>query len=163
MTFEKSQRPKVSTAEVALTAARTRSRWRKTALIILFMMVLPIGPVLTPAGAAFRYGHLVQIEQLSFNPDSSEVPGNGFAVLVIQNREDGPIQHEVRSVDLFESGTLISVQGTGTVEYDGKKVSRVLLSPGEEAVIWYYAVKGQNYSYQCNLNGHSMQGMVRAV
>jgi uncharacterized cupredoxin-like copper-binding protein len=160
MTVEKSPRKKVCAAEVAL---QTTSRWCKTALIILLLILLPIGLDFAPAGASFRYGHLVQIEQLSFNPDSSEVPGDGFAVLIIQNREDGPIQHEVRSTDLFESGTLISVHGTGTVEYDGKKVSRVLLSPGEEAVIWYYAVKGRNYSYQCNLNGHSMQGMVRAV
>jgi uncharacterized cupredoxin-like copper-binding protein len=116
-----------------------------------------------PADAALRHGHLIHIEQLSFHPDSVQVPGDGFAVLVIQNREAGPIEHEVLSPDLFESGTLISVQGTGTVEYNGKKVARVLLFPGEEAVIWYYAVKGRTYTYQCNINGHAMQGTVQAI
>ncbi len=116
-----------------------------------------------PADAALRPGHLIQIEQLSFHPDSVQVPGDGFAVLIVQNREAGPIEHEVLSPDLFESGTLISVQGTGTVEYNGKKVTRVLLFPGEEAVIWYYAVKGRTYTYQCNINGHAMQGTVQAI
>jgi len=114
------------------------------------------------AEGVVRYGHLVQMREMNFDPDSTQVPGDAFAILVIQNREDAPIQHEVRSQDLFESGTLISIQGTGTVEYEGKTVSRVLLSPGEEAVIWFYAVKGRVYSYQCNLNGHAMQGTVRA-
>jgi plastocyanin len=125
------------------------------ALILLFTA--------SASDAAFRYGHLVQIEQLSFDPDTTTVPGDSFAVLVIQNREEGPIQHEVRSKDLFEPGTLISVHGTGKIEYEGKRVSRVLLFPGEEVVIWYYAAKGLNYTYQCNLNGHSMQGTVQAV
>jgi len=116
-----------------------------------------------PAGAFFRNGHLIQIEQLSFQPDTAKVPGDSFSVLVIQNREEGPIEHEVRSTDLFEAGTLISVQGTGTVEYDGKRVARVVLEPGQEVVIWYYAVKGRTYGYQCNLNGHSMQGSVQAI
>jgi len=115
------------------------------------------------ADAQFRYGHLVQIRELTFVPDSAQVQGDAFTVLVIQNREEGPILHEVRSKDLFEPGTLISVQGTGTVEHEGKQVSRVLLSPGEEVVIWYYAVKGRTYTYQCTINGHSMQGAVQAV
>jgi uncharacterized cupredoxin-like copper-binding protein len=113
--------------------------------------------------ADFRYGHLVQIHELTFVPDSAQVQGDAFTVLVIQNREEGPILHEVRSKDLFEPGTLISVQGTGTVEYEGKQVSRVLLAPGEEVVIWYYAAKGRTYTYQCTINGHSMQGTVQAV
>jgi uncharacterized cupredoxin-like copper-binding protein len=115
------------------------------------------------ADAQFRYGHLVQIHELTFVPDSAQVQGDAFTVLVIQNREEGPILHEVRSKDLFEPGTLISVQGTGTVEYEGKQVSRVLLAPGEEVVIWYYAAKGRTYTYQCTINGHSMQGTVQAV
>jgi uncharacterized cupredoxin-like copper-binding protein len=127
------------------------------------LVVLLVFFSMASADAAFRYGHLVQIQQLSFDPDTGEVPGDAFAVLVIQNREEGPIQHEVRSKDLFAPGTLISVHGTGEIEYDGKRVSRVLLSPGEEVVIWYYAVKGHTYYYQCNLNGHSMQGSVQAV
>ena len=140
---------------------------RRKAVCKLALMSVVLLPILLAgslsADAEFRYGHLVQIQQLAFEPDSAQVQGDAFTVLVIQNREEGPIQHEVRSKDLFEPGTLISVQGTGTVEHEGKKVSRVLLSPGEEVVIWYYAVKGRTYTYQCNLNGHSMQGAVQAV
>jgi uncharacterized cupredoxin-like copper-binding protein len=117
----------------------------------------------SPVDGFFRYGNLVQIEQLAFEPDATKVPGDSFTVLVIQNREEGPIQHEVRSNDLFQAGTLIAVQGTGTIEYEGKRVSRALLYPGEEVVIWYYATKGRTYSYQCNLNGHSMQGTIQAL
>jgi len=127
----------------------------------LLALLITAGPLL--ADAALRPGHLITIEQLSFHPDNVQVPGDVFAVLIIQNREQGPIEHEVISQDLFESGTLISVQGTGTVEYNGKQVVRVLLFPGEEAVIWYYAVKGRTYTYQCNLNGHAMQGTVQAI
>ncbi len=117
---------------------------------------------LSSADAAVSFGHVVQIEQLSFHPDAVSLPGDNFAVLVVQNREDAPIQHEVSSPQLFESGTLIQVQGTGTIEYSGKRVSRIVLNPGEEAVIWFYAVKGKTYQFQCNLNGHAMVGMVRA-
>jgi uncharacterized cupredoxin-like copper-binding protein len=136
--------------------------WAK-ALISIVALVAAVAGSLSSAEAVVRYGHLVQIREMNFDPDSTQVPGDAFAILVIQNREDGPIQHEVRSRDLFESGTLISIQGTGTVEYEGKRVSRVLLFPGEEVVIWFYAVKGRTYNYQCNLNGHAMQGTVRAV
>jgi uncharacterized cupredoxin-like copper-binding protein len=117
---------------------------------------------LPSADAAVSFGHVVQIEQLSFHPDAVSLPGDNFAVLVVQNREDAPIQHEVSSPQLFESGTLIQVQGTGTIEYSGKRVSRIMLNPGEEVVIWFYAVKGETYQFQCNLNGHAMVGMVRA-
>jgi len=133
-------------------------------LPLISVLVLPIllaGSL--SADAQFRYGHLVQIHELTFVPDSAQVQGDAFTVLVIQNREDGPILHEVRSKDLFEPGTLISVQGTGTVEHEGKEVSRVLLAPGEEVVIWFYAAKGRTYTYQCTINGHSMQGTVQAV
>jgi hypothetical protein len=82
--------------------------------------------------ADFRYGHLVQIHELTFVPDSAQVQGDAFTVLVIQNREE-------------------------------EQVSRVLLAPGEEVVIWYYAAKGRTYTYQCTINGHSMQGTVQAV
>jgi len=138
----------------------SRKRVRTAGLSLALLAAMFIA---TSADAFFRNGHLIQIEQLSFQPDTAKVPGDNFAVLVIQNREEGPIEHEVRSQDLFEAGTLISVQGTGKVEYDGKRVARVMLSPGEEVVIWYYAVKGRTYSYQCNLNGHSMQGSVQAI
>lgn len=117
---------------------------------------------LSYAEAAVSFGHVVQIEQLSFHPDSVSVPADNFAVLVVQNREDAPIQHEVTSPHLFESGTLIQVQGTGKIEYSGKRVSRVLLNPGEEAVIWFYAAKGKTYQFHCNLNGHSMLGTIKA-
>jgi len=117
---------------------------------------------LPSAEAAVSFGHVVQIEQLSFHPEAVYVPGDHFAVLVVQNREDAPIQHEVSSPQLFESGTLIQVQGTGQIEYNGKRVSRIVLNPGEEVVIWFYAVKGKAYQYQCNMNGHAMVGTVRA-
>jgi uncharacterized cupredoxin-like copper-binding protein len=136
---------------------RRKSAWASLCLTLM------ISAGALSADAALRPGHLIQIQQLSFHPDSVQVPGDVFAVLIVQNREDGPIEHEVLSKDLFESGTLISVQGTGTVEYNGKKVARVLLFPGEEAVIWYYAVKGRTYTYQCNINGHAMQGTVQAI
>jgi len=80
---------------------------------------------------------------------------------VVQNREEAPILHEVTSQNLFESGTLIQVLGTGQIEYSGKRVSRILLYPGEEVVIWFYAEKGRTYPFQCNINGHSMQGAIR--
>lgn len=117
---------------------------------------------LPSADAAVSFGHVVQVEQLNFHPDAVSVPGDNFAVLVVQNREDAPIQHEVTSPQLFESGTLIQVQGTGTIEYSGKRVSRIVLDPGEEVVIWFYATKGKTYQFQCNLNGHAMLGTVRA-
>lgn len=113
--------------------------------------------------SALQFGHLVQIEQLGFHPDTLKVPGDAFSILVVQNREDAPIIHEVSSPDLYQSGTLVLVQGTGTVEYNNKLVSRVLLNPGEEVVIWFYAVKGRTYSFQCNLNGHTMLGTIQAT
>jgi uncharacterized cupredoxin-like copper-binding protein len=120
-----------------------------------------VGP--SPADAAVSFGHVVQIVQLGFHPDAVNVPGDNFAVLVVQNREDAPIQHEVLSPHLFQSGTLIQVQGTGTIEYKDKRVYRVLLNPGEEVVIWFYAAKGKTYQFQCNLNGHSMLGTIHAT
>ena len=117
---------------------------------------------LPSASPAWIFGDVVTIEQLSFRPDSIKVPGDSFAVLVVQNREDGPIVHEVTSQSLFESGTFIQVMGTGKVEYNGKRVSRILLYPGEEVVIWFYAEKGRTYPFQCNINGHAMQGVVKS-
>jgi hypothetical protein len=136
---------------------------RSKIISALSLLLLSLLWTVLSADASFRYGHLVQIEQLTFDPDTTKVPGDGFAVLVIQNREEAPILHEVRSKDLFESGTLISVHGTGTIEYAGKQqVSRVVLAPGEEVVIWYYAVKGRTYTYQCTLNDHAMLGSIQA-
>lgn len=127
------------------------------ALAVLLLLALPF------SGNAQQFGHLVRIEQLTFHPDNMTVPGDVFAVLVVQNREDGPIQHEVTSKDLFESGTLIAVQGTGTVEYRDRRVASVLLNPGEEVVIWFYPAKGLTYVFECNINGHAMQATIRAM
>src|SRR6266496_6612432 len=104
-------------------------RFKLAALGVVLVLVVFASLYAPIATASFRYGTLVHIEQLTFDPDMVKVPGDSFLVLVIQNREEEPIQHEVRSKDLFESGTMISVQGTGTVEYDSKRVSRVLLFP----------------------------------
>ena len=136
-------------------------RQRRYVGVVLTLGLTILG--LPASSAAFQFGHLVQIEQLSFHPDTLTVPGESFAVLVVQNREEAPIIHEVASKDLFQSGTLIMVQGTGTIEYSDKLVSRVLLDPGEEVVIWFYAAKGRTYTFQCNLNGHAMQGSIRAT
>ena len=132
-------------------------------IIIAGLMLSLVVLTLPSNGAARIFGDVVTVEQLSFHPDALTVPGDNFAVLVVQNREDAPIQHEVTSPSLFESGTLIQVQGTGKIEYSGKRVSRIMLNPGEEVVIWFYAVKGQTYQFQCNINGHSMQGTIRAT
>lgn len=133
----------------------------RVALSLIFFFLCVVG--LPSPGSAFQFGHLVQIVQLGFHPDSLTVPGETFAVLVVQNREDAPIIHEVLSKDLFQAGTLVLVQGTGEIEYSDKRVSRVLLDPGEEVVIWFYAVKGRTYTFQCNLNGHAMVGSIRAI
>lgn len=129
------------------------------------VMVLALGVLGFPSSAtSFMFGHLVQIQQLGFHPDTLTVPGDAFAVLVVQNREEAPIMHEVSSKELFQSGTLIQVLGSGTVEFGSdKRVSRVVLDPYEEAVIWFYAEKGKTYTFQCNINGHAMLGTIRAV
>jgi uncharacterized cupredoxin-like copper-binding protein len=106
-------------------------------------------------------GDIVQIEELSFYPDSLRFPVDAVAVLVVQNREEGPIQHEVLSTELFQPGTLVSITGTGEIEYDNEQVTKILLSPGEETVIRFYARKGSTYGFQCNLNGHAMQATIR--
>ncbi len=132
-------------------------------MIIAGLMLSLVVLALPSTGASRIFGDVVTIEQLSFHPDALTVPGDNFAVLVVQNREDAPIQHEVTSPQLFESGTLIQVQGTGKIEYSGKRVSRIMLNPGEEVVVWFYAEKGKTYQFQCNLNGHSMQGTIRTT
>jgi len=132
-------------------------------MIIAGLMLSLVVLALPSTGASGIFGDVVTVEQLSFHPDALTVPGDTFAVLVVQNREDAPIQHEVISQSLFESGTLIQVQGTGKIEYSGKRVSRIVLNPGEEVVVWFYAEKGKTYQFQCNLNGHSMQGTIRTT
>jgi uncharacterized cupredoxin-like copper-binding protein len=124
-------------------------------------LVLTFGLCASEAGVgAGRFGELVRIEQLMFYPDILQFPGDAFAVLVVQNREEAPIQHEILSEDLFKPETLVSVQGTGEIQYDESRVSRVLLSPGEEVVIWFYAAKGRSYDFQCDLNGHAMTATI---
>lgn len=126
-------------------------------------VLLTFGLCASDAGMAVgRFGDVVQIEQLVFYPDTLRFPGDAFAVLVIQNREEAPIQHEILSAELFQPGTLVSLQGTGQIQYDSHRVSRVLLSPGEEVVIWFYAAKGRTYDFQCDLNGHAMTGTIKA-
>ena len=118
----------------------------------------------SPSGATVSYasyGNLVQIEELGFYPDTLTFPGDAVSVLVVQNREEGPIQHEILSPELFQSGTLVSIVGTGEIEYDNARIAKILLSPGEEIVIWFYARKGSTYGFHCNLNGHAMQGTIR--
>lgn len=132
-------------------------------MIIAGLMLSLVVLALPSTGASRIFGDVVTIEQLSFHPDALTVPGDNFAVLVVQNREDAPIQHEVTSPQLFESGTLIQVQGTGKIEYSGKRVSRIMLNPGEEVVVWFYAVQGKTYQFHCNLNGHAMLGTIRAT
>jgi uncharacterized cupredoxin-like copper-binding protein len=130
--------------------------------VVMILALVVLG--LPSSAASFMFGHLVQIQQLAFHPDTLTVPGDAFAVLVVQNREEAPIIHEVFSKELFLSGTLIQVLGSGTVEFGGdKRVSRVLLDPDEEVVIWFYAVKGMTYTFQCNINGHAMLGTILAV
>jgi hypothetical protein len=134
-------------------------RQHKAVLVsLLGLSILLARPAPVQAEA---YGHLVQINFLTFYPDTVVTPGDSFSVLVVQNREDAPILHEVSSPDLFDPAVLVSVLGTGRVEYEAGKVSRVLLDPGEEAVIWFYAVKGHDYLYECNINGHAMRGSIR--
>jgi len=140
--------------------SRRGSGWLGILFVLMFM---PIALSSEASVSLRHFGDVVEITHLAFYPDTLTFPGDNFAVLVIQNREDGPIQHEVLSRDLFQSDAMISVQGTGTIEYAETQVSRILLSPGEEAVIWFYARKGHTYHFQCNLNGHAMAGVIRAI
>jgi uncharacterized cupredoxin-like copper-binding protein len=126
------------------------------AVAIAVLIQLP----LSGAVSYGSFGDVVQIEQLAFYPDTLRFPGDAVAVLVVQNREEGPIQHEVLSKELFQPGTLVSIAGTGEIEYDNERVAKILLSPGQELVIWFYARKGWTYGFQCNLNGHAMQGTI---
>jgi uncharacterized cupredoxin-like copper-binding protein len=128
------------------------------AIAMVMLLGLPASHATTSLGSS---GDLVQIQQLSFYPDTLRFPADAVGVLVIQNREEGPIQHEVLSRELFQYDTLVLIAGTGEIEYDNTLVAKVLLSPGEEVVIWFYARKGRTYGFQCNLNGHAMQGTIQ--
>jgi uncharacterized cupredoxin-like copper-binding protein len=132
-------------------------RYAMAAVVVCVLLQLP------PLGSVSygSYGDLVLMEQLSFYPDTLRFPGDAIAVLVVQNREEGPIQHEVLSQELFQPGTLVSIAGTGAVEYDNERVAKILLSPGEEIVISFYARKGWIYAFQCNINGHAMEATIR--
>jgi uncharacterized cupredoxin-like copper-binding protein len=128
-----------------------------------FLALLVLGLVPSEATVSSGgFGQLVRIEQLGFYPDTLRFPGNALAVLVVQNQEDAPIQHEISSKELFQPGTLVSVMGTGKIESDETRVSRIILSPGEEVVIVFFAEKGRTYSFQCDLNGHAMKANIRA-
>jgi uncharacterized cupredoxin-like copper-binding protein len=128
----------------------------------IFALAVPLIALAFPpeVTASARFGDLVQIVHLNFHPDTLRFPGDNFAVLVVQNREEGPIQHEVSSKELFQPGTLIALQGTGKIEYTENQVERVVLFPGEEVVIWFYAQKGRSYDFTCDLNGHAMKATI---
>ena len=106
--------------------SRRGSGWLGILFVLMFM---PIALSSEASVSLRHFGDVVEITHLAFYPDTLTFPGDNFAVLVIQNREDGPIQHEVLSRDLFQSDAMISVQGTGTIEYAETQVSRILLSP----------------------------------
>jgi uncharacterized cupredoxin-like copper-binding protein len=114
----------------------------------------------TEAAPIASIGYLVQIRNLNFFPDMLAVPAGGISVLVVQNREEGIIQHEVWSRELFQGGTLVSIGSTGEIEHGYKAINRVILDPGEEVIIWFYAEKGRTYQFHCNLNGHAMHGTI---
>ena len=84
--------------------ARARGGKLTCAVLVLGLM---LGTLQNAGATVSFFGHVVQVEQLNFHPDTVNLPGDNFAVLVVQNREDAPIQHEVTSPQLFESGTLI--------------------------------------------------------
>ena len=107
-----------------------------------------------------QFGNLVQIRELNFIPDALTFPAGTISVLVVQNREDFITQHEVWSRELFEPGTLVSISGSGTIEYGYKTINRVLLDPGQEVVIWFYVEKDRIYNFHCNLNGHAMHAVI---
>lgn len=135
----------------------------RSKIIIATLLVLLSLVLAGSASSSVPIGMLVQIKNMSFRPDRISFPGDGFAVVVVQNREEAPILHEVSSRELLEKGTLVSVQGTGTIEYHNQRVSRILLYPGEEVVIWFAADKGRTYSLECNLNGHAMYATLQAT
>jgi len=127
---------------------------------VIPIMVFGLLGLLTPS-FAFQVGHIVEIKELNFSPETLIFPADTLAVLVVQNREEAPIQHDVFSPDLFQAGTVVSVQGTGEIEFQDQRVIRVVLSPGEEVVIWFQAKKGQTYTFLCTINGHAMLGKIK--
>ena len=127
---------------------------------MLPIMVFGVLSLQTPS-FALHVGDIVEIKELTFYPETLIFPADTLAVLVVQNREEAPIQHEIFSPDLFQPGTFIAVQGTGEIESQNQRVIRVLLSPGDEVVIWFQAKKGQTYSFFCTINGHAMLGTIK--
>ena len=134
-------------------------RGKKVAAVIP-IMIFGLLSLLTPS-FALHVGDIVEIKELTFSPDTLIFPADTLAVLVVQNREQGPIQHEIFSPDLFQTGTVVSVQGTGEIESQDQRVIRVLLSPGDEVVIRFQAQKGQTYTFFCTINGHAMLGTIK--
>jgi uncharacterized cupredoxin-like copper-binding protein len=127
---------------------------------VIPIMIFGLLSLLTPS-FALHVGDIVEIKELTFSPDTLIFPADTLAVLVVQNREQAPIQHEIFSPDLFQAGTVVSVQGTGEIESQDQRVIRVLLSPGDEVVIWFQAQKGQTYTFFCTINGHAMLGTIK--
>ena len=124
-------------------------------IMVLGSLYLPRPSVASPVG------DIVEIKELNFYPETLTVPADTLVVLVVQNREEAPIQHEILSPDLFQAGTLVSVQGTGDIESQDNRLIRILLSPGDEVVIWFQAQKGRTYTFLCNINGHAMLGTIK--
>ena len=136
-----------------------KHHYRHVIAVVAVFLLLQLPPAVVVSYGSV--GGLVQIEQLGFYPDTLRFPGDAVAVLVVQNREEGPIQHEVLSKELFQPGTFVSIAGTGEIEYYDERVAKILLSPGEEIVISFYARKGWTYGFQCTLNGHAMEATIR--
>jgi uncharacterized cupredoxin-like copper-binding protein len=130
----------------------------KRLAVVVPIMIFGLLSLLTPSLA--MHVDIVEIKELNFSPETLIVPADTLAVLVVQNREEAPIQHEIFSPDLFQPGTFISVHGTGEIESQDHRVIRVLLSPGDEVVIWFQAKKGQTYAFFCTINGHAMLGTI---
>jgi uncharacterized cupredoxin-like copper-binding protein len=127
---------------------------------VIPIMIFGLFSLLTPS-FAMHVGDIVEIKELTFSPETLIFPADTLAVLVVQNREEAPIQHEIFSPDLFRAGTFVAVQGTGEIESQDQRVIRVLLSPGDEVVIWFQAKEGQTYTFFCTINGHAMLGTIK--
>jgi hypothetical protein len=73
----------------------------RSKIIIVPLLVLLSLVLAGSASSSVPTGMLVQIKNMSFRPDRISFPGDGFAVVVVQNREDAPILHEVYSRELL--------------------------------------------------------------
>ena len=146
---------------LSMTTDTERPKALRTMILVFALLALPL--VSSATGSSVPVGILIQMKNMSFTPDRISFRGDNFAVVVVQNREDAPILHEVYSRELLEKGTLVSLGGTGMVEYRARDIARILLYLGEETVIWIAADKGRVYTLECNLNGHAMYATLQAI